>query len=231
MPSRKIDIAGQRFGGLVAVRSTTRTKGSGYLWLFRCDCGNHVERRPGTVRSAAQDGRLIRCDECRSRNDYVNEGAQVTLDVSTRKYPSVWCRVDAEDLDLLQETGGKWFVARAKTGLFYVYSNIERNKGVSLHRLLMDAPPDKEVDHIDGDPLNNRKSNLRLVTREENRKNMATQRRSLTGVSGVTKSFNKFQVTISGKHIGSFDSLDEAVRVRKALEREYGYHENHGRHR
>lgn len=37
-----------------------------------------------------------------------------------------------------------------------------------LHRLIMSCPPDKVVDHINGNPLDNRKCNLRICTHKEN---------------------------------------------------------------
>jgi hypothetical protein len=41
---------------------------------------------------------------------------------------------------------------------------------IYLHRLVMNAPPGKVVDHIDGDTRNNRKENLRLIDAEENKR-------------------------------------------------------------
>jgi hypothetical protein len=47
----------------------------------------------------------------------------------------------------------------------------------TMHRLVMNAQPGQEIDHIDGDKLNNRKDNLRFVTRSENMRNV-TDRKS-----------------------------------------------------
>ena len=43
---------------------------------------------------------------------------------------------------------------------------------IYLHRLLLDAQAGEEVDHIDGDGLENRRHNLRIVTRLENAQNV-----------------------------------------------------------
>lgn len=41
-------------------------------------------------------------------------------------------------------------------------------KRVMMHRVIMDAPAGMEVDHLDGDKLNNQRSNLRIVTKQDN---------------------------------------------------------------
>lgn len=95
--------------------------------------------------------------------------------------------------------------------------------------------PTKEIDHIDGDRTNNRLTNLREVTLAENMKNQSIYSSNTSGMQGVTfkKSMNKWSVRANkdGKrlHLGYYTSFDEAVRVRKQAEIEYGYHPNHGR--
>ena len=58
---------------------------------------------------------------------------------------------------------------------------------IYLHRFLMDAPEGMEVDHINGDRLDNRRSaHLRLVTRAQNAQNIhKVDPRSRTGLKGV----------------------------------------------
>lgn len=59
-------------------------------------------------------------------------------------------------------------------------------KRVYLHRWLMNAQPGQLVDHIDGNKLNNRRSNLRLVTRSQNQANRRRNRTSRSRYKGVT---------------------------------------------
>lgn len=62
-------------------------------------------------------------------------------------------------------------------------------KAVYMHRLVVEANDGFEVDHINGDPLDNRKTNLRLCTHAQNCKNTKIQTNNTSGYKGV--SFNK----------------------------------------
>lgn len=86
-----------------------------------------------------------------------------------------------------------------------------------LHRYLLDAPGDRQVDHINGDKLDNRRCNLRLVTRSQNQQNYHRPRKSKFG-RGVclhrrrkTKPYQA-QIFLDGrkKSLGYFRTPDEA---------------------
>jgi len=91
------------------------------------------------------------------------------------------------------------------------------------------------IDHIDGDPTNNRIENLRLVTNAENGRNAKKSSRNKSGVTGVYwyKASRKWhsQIRVDNKqiHLGYFDDFDEAVAARKAADIKYNFHKNHGR--
>lgn len=49
-----LDVTGQRYGRLVALRRDDRgTKSGGYCWFFRCDCGRETVKQLASVRSGA----------------------------------------------------------------------------------------------------------------------------------------------------------------------------------
>lgn len=95
--------------------------------------------------------------------------------------------------------------------------------------------PSGQIDHINGNPADNRVSNLRVVTNSENCKNQRLNTKNTTGVVGVhwNKQCGKWQAQIRIKqakiHLGLFINFDDAVIARKSAEVKYGFHPNHGR--
>lgn len=105
----------------------------------------------------------------------------------------------------------------------YAYVRIGR-KGVFVHRLIMQE--DRMVDHIDRNPLNNRKCNLRYATRSENAMNSKCRKDSSTGIRGIyhDKKRQRWNASICKdgcvRHLGSFDNIDFAIGARLQAERE-----------
>jgi len=87
--------------------------------------------------------------------------------------------------------------------------------------------PQKDLDHRDGDRANNRIANLRPATSQENNRNVGLRADNTTGIKGVywRTDRGKFRAEIrtDGKHLhlGSFDTLAEAIAARIAAEIEY----------
>lgn len=93
----------------------------------------------------------------------------------------------------------------------------------------------KYIDHINGNRNDNRLENLREVTVTENNRNKSISKNNKSGYNGISfdTSRNKWIVSIHFKeglkHLGRFDLLEDAIKVRKEAEIKYGFHENHGR--
>ena len=98
---------------------------------------------------------------------------------------------------------------------------------VRLHRYIMNPPKNMQVDHINRNKLDNRKSNLRIVTNQENHFNRPLNKNNKSGIKGVyyNKVSNKWccQITLNGKCVHSelFDIKEEAIAKRKLLENKF----------
>lgn len=86
------------------------------------------------------------------------------------------------------------------------------------------------IDHIDGDPLNNRLDNLRHVTNALNGGNTKRHRRSTKATPGIRLTpKGRYNVRLGGTHVGNFDTYEQAVKARITAQKAAGYHENHWR--
>lgn len=94
-----------------------------------------------------------------------------------------------------------------------------------------EVPKDMVVDHINGDPLDNRISNLRVVTPSVNSRNRAVNVNNTSGRTGVGwhKKTQKWRAYIhtgeekGAKFLGLFDTKEEAIAARIGAEKVLGY--------
>lgn len=108
-----------------------------------------------------------------------------------------------------------------------------------LHRLIFlymkGRFPKEDVDHKNGDRLDNKWSNLREVTRHRNLKNVGIRSTNTTGHIGVhlRADTGKFHAYINHKRIkyslGDFSRFEDAVKVRQQAEKEFKFYKNHGK--
>ncbi len=125
-----------------------------------------------------------------------------------------FAKVDNEDFGRLKDINWKY-----SNG--YGHHNILGR----MHRNIIDVDDSKVVDHIDGDTLNNRKSNLRVCTQQENIYNQRLRKNNLLKYKGVTKlSEHKYLARIWKRgvvtRLGIFKCAEEAAEAydKKALE-------------
>ena len=129
--------------------------------------------------------------------------------------------VDEDDHDYLRNQ--KWFCAQGYAVTGKTGANGQRLE--AMHRLIMGLDPGDErvVDHINGDKLDNRQRNLRVVSRQQNCQNRGLESRGSSRYRGVTyfKRSGKWraQARANGKlhHLGYYEDENEAGRVAAAF--------------
>lgn len=123
--------------------------------------------------------------------------------------------VDAADVPIVKNYN--WCAAAVgKHGHVYAVSYIN-GRLVRMHRLLMKAAPNTQIDHADMNTLNNCRTNLRPCTKSLNMANKRVRKDSATGVKGVFlhPSTGRYRAKIKFNnkqiHIGYFDTLADAA--------------------
>lgn len=177
-------------------------------------CGNHFDARPVDI----ERGWSRFCsNECRAIGiRKVNEVEQIAPGVIGIKLTNgLLALVDAGDYDLVKGYG--WSAIRPrKGGVWYATATIIENgkkRKLRLHRLIMNPGEGEQVDHINGDGLDNRRANLRLCTSSENNMNRGKK----DGYKGVSyyKDRKKWRarIGINGekRHLGWYATAEEAA--------------------
>ena len=149
--------------------------------------------------------------------------AFVTL---TKGYVAI---IDADDLEIVNTSN--WYASvkpRTVYAIRAVYNNGAQHI-LRLHRIIMKAPFGMEVDHINGNGLDNRKINLRVVSKSENAKNRRIGLNNRSGFKGVSwsKKSGKWlsQIQHNGIviYLGYYASKEEAYEAYcKASEKYHG---------
>jgi hypothetical protein len=132
--------------------------------------------------------------------------------------------IDNEDYAELSQY--HWFARW--NGTDYRAKRMDRKDGkrieIQMYNQIMPVSKGFEIDHANRNPLDNRKHNLRIVTRSQNQRNKGIQKNNTSGINGVY--FNRFakkwgvQKRIDGKHysFGYYNTKAEAIEVNKKIE-------------
>lgn len=121
--------------------------------------------------------------------------------------------VDDEDLDWLTQWNWSLIDGYAARG---VQLGDGRQRLLRMHRAILELEfgDPRQADHINRDRLDNRRSNLRVVTHAQNCQNMPAQSSSRSGMRGVRRARDRWQAYVCNldgfHHLGVFDTAEEA---------------------
>lgn len=224
--AKLIDLTGKKFDKLTVIkRSDNLVLPSGkqiVTWECLCDCNNTIIARGDYLRNG-----ITRHCGCNRKGNGIGKSSKlnnyIILDdyivgFTTNTHNEFY--IDIDDFDKVKKYS--WY--ENEDG--YLISRINNNL-VRMHRLIMDVKDKKlDIDHINHNTLDNRKNNLRIVTRSQNSMNKKLANNSTSGITGVCfdKRKEKWRayIKINGKQneLGYYNDFQDAVNARKNAEEE-----------
>lgn len=232
------DLTGQKFGKLTVIeRVDDYISPKGHhepQWLCECDCQqrNRITARRSSLTSGNTQScgctnkeRLIAQNQANHKTnnyekDLLDEYGLYGIGYCTNTNNKFY--FDMDDFDKIKDYC--WSERVDKNGYHIVHAwDSEKKKVIKMVHLIAG----KNNDHIDRNPLNNRKYNLRKASFAENARNKSLQKNNKSGVSGVYyDSINAgwaAQITVNNKQIklGLFCTKQDAIIERLSAEVKY----------
>lgn len=213
------DLTGKRFGRYLVIKRAENDKNNNVRWLCKCDCGNErvVYARSLITGESKSCGCLKDEILLSSRSQYKKPNTYIFFDdyieVCTKNNEKFL--IDKEDFYIIENRS------------CYIDKKYVRMGNKTLSRIIMDCPKNKVVDHINHDTLDNRKSNLRIVTHQQNMFNSSVNKNNTSGVKGVyyNKANQKWKAIIGFNNekinLGYYNNFKDAVKAREKAEIKY----------
>lgn len=182
----------------------------------KCDyCGKEFETFPYKLK---ENKNLFCCKKCyydslkKKNRIFVTENTAY-IELNSRKGNKSFAIIDKEDVDKVSNYC--WYLNCGK----YVRST----EKIMLHRLIMNCPDDRVVDHINHNTLDNRKTNLRICTIFGNCQNIITNTSGKPGVciDRLGKWYSRIKINGKNIYLGRFDSFENAKYARELAEIKY----------
>lgn len=216
-----------KFGRLITVRKAGIANRAD-LWECQCQCGKYHKVRvyhllSGSISSCGclQKEAGKKRGKNKKYNTYDLTG-EFGIGYTHNKQPFYF---DLEDYEKIKEYS--WHI---NEGYVIAKGLKELNrKKVSFHQLVLNTDYKNtgiEIDHINRNGLDNRKTNLRKVSHIDNAKNSSIGTLNKTGIIGVCieKKCNKYRADITNNRtrifLGYYDNLEEAAFARLKAEKE-----------
>ena len=229
--SKFIDLTGQRFGRLVVLfRDVNKVSKNGrqvVMWKCVCDCGNELSVSGDSLRN--NNTRSCGCIQTETRSINGKKNHRTNMYDLSGDFGIGWTSntnqefyFDLEDYDKIKDY---CWIERVKNDTYHYLTakNPTTNKHVRMHQVLGLYGHD----HIDRNPMNNRRNNLREATIAENARNCSKPKNNNSGIIGVCwinreqKWHSYITVNNQRKSLGYFINKTDAIVARLAAELKY----------
>lgn len=222
---KKIDMIGKKYGRLLVLEKTDKKISNGtYIYKCRCDCGKELELPSAYLRNKHNTSCGCYRKEYMSAKQKKYNKIEIDGDIAKIYFFNTdrYAIIDAEDVDKIKDY---CWVDNPKK---YYPSTFINGKQVHLHKLIM---PNNDkgfvTDHINRQPLDNRKCNLRIVTQCVNMQNIGLTATNTSGYKNISylTTRNVYVVTIERNHkkhyVGSYRDLETAVQKLEEYKKEH----------
>lgn len=227
MVKTKEDLTGRVFGNLTVIRQDEDYISPGgqkhAVWLCQCRCGNPNTSVLRVRGLSLKNGHTKSCGHC--GNGY-NE-SDLNLFDENGFYGIGYCSntgnpfyFDMRDFEVIRWL--TWFEQIDDSGYHTLITKLD-----GCHLRMSQLLGYKYCDHIDRNPLNNRRYNFRKATYADNARNRTIQRNNTSKIVGVTldKKCNcwvaRIQVDGERKYLGYFSDKNDAIKARLNAEVKY----------
>jgi hypothetical protein len=220
------DLTGKVFGRLTVLElsKNKNTKSRCALWTCQCSCENKTILDVQSWNLVS--GHTMSCN-C-LRNTRIGEASKkyneydISGDIGVGyTFKNIKFYFDLEDYDKIKEYC--WGTRKGR-----IATTMKGGKTIEIHKFLLgDVPNGFEIDHIDRNPLNNCKSNLRIVIHKKNSYNSSLGINNTSGFIGVgwSKKSCKWRayIQIDGEHkgLGYYINKQNAIIARLQAELKY----------
>lgn len=142
------------------------------------------------------------------------------IDISTKKYPNTFALVD--DIDYIELAKYNWHAQKSNKGAIYAQRTFLVNgkqKLLKMHIAILGSIDGMQIDHRNGDGLDNQRHNIRHCTHTENQRNRKLNSNSTSGYKGVSwcKRSSKWRAHITHNskliHLGLFTCIIKAAKA------------------
>lgn len=221
LKSKRLDLTGQKFGLLTVTRRApdyiTPNGRNHTSWFCDCECGTKdfrttTERlRQGNYKSC---GCLSKANQFKKKENKYDLSGDFGIGYTLKGEEFYF---DLEDYNKIYKY--TWYLD--KEG--YIITNSSGNEYYLMHRLIMGAKDEFDIDHINHKKNDNRKRNLREVTTQQNCSNRKITNKY--GINGISKMNDKWWSCIGFDnnliHLGVFNTKEDAIDARKRAEEKY----------
>ena len=203
----------ERYGSLIVLGFDHKTRNNQYYMKVKCDCGKEFVIRKTLLTTEKQNC----CRECSKRIGVPTKSNEILVNGDVAQLilgDNTIVLIDTDDVDKIKQH--YWH----KDGSGRYIRSYTAN--TSLHKYVYGK--DIMLDHINGDTMDNRKSNLRPCSHQQNCVNRKQRTDNTSGITGVMERNGKYIADLTYKGIRktkTCKTFEEAVRVRKSWEEEF----------